>query len=983
MATPASWRQFQLFDFTPIRDPNSSADEPALWSDASVSAITATSEYLIVADHNAYLKVASTTDFTLQAQFIAYDLTYRITYVYPVPNLTMVVTLAEYQGQPAVIKLWDLTKIVGDKGEQDLRYQYHSQVSVTNGSNSYPVVSFDFTPDLACFAVGYANGKVVLVRGDILRDRGSKQRVVYESNNPITSVHFHHDWESQILFVTTTLQVVTVFTAGRNHAKPQKVLLGLGVDVHCSDITPELNQLVTGTPTHINFYDPQAKIKAIKYEIAKSRVVSVGENYLLVATTEETGDRHKQLVSRVIILDLKHNHVAFNLLIPRAMIRDVFVTGLIVYLLCNDGVLYKIEEKPINQKVELIMQRQLFQVAYSLAEDANLGEAFLLKIQRLHVQFLYDEQKYTEAIQVAISTLDLFVKPTTIEDEFDDFVMSIIIKYNETGNIASLTEFLLALWKKGLATNDHVTLLLCCYCKLKQLDELNEFITTINIDDPKLQLLDFPLLINLFKECGYYELAIKLLQKLNQPNLIVEIQLKDLHQPKAALRLIKQLPVDDLLLIMIDYSKTLLDYHPIETTQLLIEVFTGQYSPDTEVEDHAVLAALAPEETKNEGVVLTSYQAFVTYLLGRSEPDEEPTEVSKAPTYLPPRPHLIFPSFLNHPHEFVIFLEACLSSYDKYQGNVSDKKEILTTLLEMYLKLAHGENGDEWKNKPTELVKAHGGFFDDLQLLLISHIYDFDYGEIAAKEQLGYQLSLFALYQANGDVAKCMKIVREVGSTKPEFYPLMLKMLVLLKAAFDQAKPADFRWILDEIKKHKLMTPLEILQTLTLGGQEYVTLGLVKDYMIDYIEQQQREITNNTKLIEHYEQELSANSLKLTELTSKPFVLQNTKCSECDMRLDFPVVHFKCKHLYHHKCLSNNLVATTQIANGSARLSSALHCPKCFGHVDDDRDFTLTDEVEMFDLLLANSNDKFKVITEYLGKGVMESSLMWIESQGV
>lgn len=49
---------------------------------------------------------------------------------------------------------------------------------------------------------------------------------------------------------------------------------------------------------------------------------------------------------------------------------------------------------------------------------------------------------------------------------------------------------------------------------------------------------------------------------------------------------------------------------------------------------------------------------------------------------------------------------------------------------------------------------------------------------------------------------------------------------------------------------------------------------------------------------------------KLSEL-SKPFVIQNNKCSGCNLKLDFPVIHFKCKHSFHQKCLSTNLIATS------------------------------------------------------------------------
>ncbi|CAN3363510.1 E3 ubiquitin-protein ligase Pep5p [Diutina catenulata] len=956
MTSPASWRQFQLYDFTPIRDPNSSETESSLFSDASVSAINASGDTLLVADHNAYVKLVSMADFTLRAQFIAYDLHYRITFIGVVPDSSLVVTLAEHQGSPSCVKLWDLDKMaVLARDEDDLRYKYQSQVLVTNGDNSFPVSCFAYTPQLSCLAVGYANGKVVLVRGDIVRDRGSKQRVVYESTSPVTGVRFVPQSDS-LLYICTTSRVVTVATA---RGQPERVLSSAGVDLHCSDVFGR--ELVCATSSAIKFYNVRRKGRTIAFDGHKNRVLALPNSHILLCSSEENNNK---LVSRVLILDLANNHVAFNLLIPHAMLREAFVAESSVFLLCNDGVLYRVHQKPINQQVELVVQRQLYAVAYSLAKQAQLSSEQLLRIQKLHIDHLYDERLYDEAIAVAIDSLDLFKDANS--DAFDDFVMSIIIRFNDTGNIANLTSFLAALYRDGLAQNDHITLLLCCYCKLKELPRIEEFIEGVDVSLPSLQNLDYSLIINLFKECGYYEAVIALLRKLGQPQQIVEIQLKDLKQPKTALAYIKSLPVDDLLLILIDYTKTLLDYHPIDTTRLLIEVFTGRYSPETE-------GPPPQEEERKEGPGLTSYQGLLKYLKGSS--DEPEPEAPKEPTYLPPRPHVIFTSFLNHPHEFIIFLEACLASLEKYQGNQADQRELLTTLLEMYLKL--GQEDAEWNDKATELVEQNGPVFDDASLLLVSHIYDFSPGEIRAKES-GYQSSLFAQFRANGDVSGCYKIATE--SKDPELYRAMITTVVASRDNFEQLEKNDVKKLLERVISERIMTPLEVLKCLTENGQEFVPLGLVKDLLIDHLEQQQREITTNSKLIENYEQESSANSLKLTELTKKPFVIQNTKCSECNQRLEFPVVHFKCKHSYHQKCLSNNLVATSAVVNGG-RVSDESHCPKCFQVVDEPRNFDSRDEIEVFDSSLAQADDKFKVVSDYFGRGVMDSDATLVEAE--
>ena len=79
----------------------------------------------------------------------------------------------------------------------------HSSGTTEIGDNSYPISCFKFNYDLTCLAIGYTNGKVILVRGFITRSR-AKQRLIYNSgnNDPITGVQFNET--EQVLYVTTT-----------------------------------------------------------------------------------------------------------------------------------------------------------------------------------------------------------------------------------------------------------------------------------------------------------------------------------------------------------------------------------------------------------------------------------------------------------------------------------------------------------------------------------------------------------------------------------------------------------------------------------------------------------------------------------------------------------------------------------------------------------------------------------------------------------
>lgn len=995
MSLPSTWRLFQLFDFLPIRDPKFKSDDP-LFSDPTLSAITTTKSYIVFASQNAYIKVLSKQLMTLVKLFCAYDLDYRISFVKPLMHSNILVTLAEKQGSPALIKVLDLTKIMQlddatIESDDKMKHKYVTQVAVHDGDNSYPISCFSFNEFLTCIAIGYTNGRVILVRGDMLKDRGSKQRVVYESTDPITGIHFNR--MEEVMFLTTTSKILTLLTTGRNQGKPLRILSGnLGADLDCSDLEFKTSRLVVANQEGLKFYNHVSKTQVINFNVAKRKILRIFKDYLLVVCPiEENSNNGKSSLTRLLILDLHNMHISFSLTIPNLTVTHMFFSSSenIVYLLSKDGILYKLHEKPINQQVEIVLQRDLFSIALNLANQYHLDNQTLLRINRLNGDNLYDKLDFDGAISKYIDCLLLFdtntKAPAFKSDYIDDFVINVITSFKDASNIGNMTKFLSKLYELKLADSDHVTLLLCCYCKLRLTEDLDKFVDDLDLDNTssnsKLDLsrLNYTLIINLFKECGFHSQLIKLFVKLNRPHSIVDIQLNELHQHEKCLTYIKSLPIDELLRILIDYLKDLLDCMPVETTELLINVFTGKYSPDS------TFSLLGEETTPEkeqpehevEHVTMTSYSAFVSYLAGRLAHEEEKADepVVEQPTYLPPRPSLVFPCFLNHPGEFVIFLEACIETFDKYQGNISDKKVLLMTLFEMYLSrsIEQPEKKDEWVLKAKQLLEQHLNLLSKSKVLLISHIYNFKEGEKIAKESSGnFYEENFRAAQAEGDVQSALQITHRYGDQKPVLYKLMLKFLASSELVFKQATPKDFRFLLEKIKEHKASSPLEVIKILSVNN--FTTIGILKDYLIDYVSQTSKDISNNKKLIQSYESESTRNTLKLTELTQNPMVMQNNKCTNCEMRLEFPLIHFKCKHSYHQKCLNEN----TYIPSDEF-LDTQPKCPLCVNQLQSlqqalESRAQAKDDYKLFEMALDESDDRFKVVSEYFGKGVMDDA---------
>lgn len=821
------------------------------------------------------------------------------------------------------------------------------------------------------------------MRGDIVHDRGARQRVVYDSSGPVTGLAFQENRadNSATLFVATVNRILTVSTTGKNNGKPEKVLdKSKGADLGCAAYDPLTKMFAVARPDSVSYYTTTGRGPSFVFDISKKQIFPYKQYMVIVSSggtpPSESGTSLSNLLgnmdelyttSRLLIVDGTNQYVAFTGQISQG-IKDIFVQWNKLMVLGADGVLYQFEEKSLESRLDILTSRNLYDVAIQLGKSLNIDPQMILKIQKDFGDHLYNNGDVADALPHYVQAIDL------------GKTSEIILKYRESQYINQLTEYLEALHDKGLAQKEHTTLLLNSYSKLKDHKKLQEFIE----NDANSGKFDFETAIQICRQGDYFDMACSLAKKMGEAQLVVQIKLKDLGDYKGALSYVHSLPVDECLRILIQNSRVLLNKFPNETTQLLINLFTGKYVPKTEDEEKQIVKDLDSQADSAyiAAPVLQSYRAFVNYMsLAAAAEDETASkqeQVLQKPTYQPPRPRLIFSSFVDHPNEFVIFLEACLEAYEEFSGNEKDRTDILSTLYEMYLESSKNvetpEAKREWEEKAKALAVESSSALDPNTILLLSHLADFSEGEAFTKDQEGFQIDLFRSCVAVGDVAGAVSVLKKYGDQEPELYPLALTFFTSSPAVLEEAGD-DFQFVLQKIKDEKLMAPLQAVQALSVNS--VATVGLVKDYLIDLIEREKREIENNMRLSESYRAETEAKQREVARLLHDPMVVQYSVCAACGSALDLPAVHFACRHSFHQRCLNS---AAGGNGTGDAESDSASPiCPVCLPSVEAiaairrGQDDT-SDRYDLFKMALEDSDSKFKVVTDFLGRGAMEQA---------
>jgi hypothetical protein len=432
------------------------------------------------------------------------------------------------------------------------------------------------------------------------------------------------------------------------------------------------------------------------------------------------------------------------------------------------------------------------------------------------------------------------------------------------------------------------------------------------------------------------------------------------------------------------YARVLLENCPADTTQVFIDYFTGSYEPKKDIvlpaapqpaasQSYAAGAVTAVQNLKD--LLPLPYMNTSAITSPAAEGNLPPTvsdgqiieDVRKLslPHYTPPQPRTAFSSFVDHPNEFIVFLEACLQEPDLRER---DKIDLYTTLFEMYLHKSNekkGEDREEWEAKAKKLIEGKDIPIDTSNVLLLSHLSNFRDGTILVREQAGLRFDIFRSYTSAKDTRGAIKALRKYGPEEPSLYPAALAYFTSDPRILEEAGD-ELDAVLAKIDEDGLMAPLQVIQTLSTNA--VATMGMVKAYLQETIDRERRLIASNRRLITSYRTETLDKRQEIADLSSKPQTFNNTRCSACGFSLTLPTVHFLCKHSFHQGCLNMDIGQDGNVEGSCPKCKKDNDTIKAIRKAQDES----ADRHDMFLDALSRSGDKFGTISEFFGRGVME-----------
>ncbi|CAG8604564.1 4777_t:CDS:10, partial [Ambispora gerdemannii] len=940
-------------------------------------------------------------------QFLAYD-GGRVTHMKQIKQRNILVTIGEDEpvASTPIIKIWDLDKQDKSKGAPTCS----RIIKVEHNKKPFPVSTFAVLENMSQIAIGLANGIVILIRGDLSRDRYIKQKIIHEDEEPVTG---REENRNTILFIVTTNKVMTYNTTGRSPSIIDEQGCGLG----CAIMSDTTHDMVIAKDEAIYFYTPDGRGPCFVYEGTKTSVIWFKFYLIIVSppasqptrltvstrpalslganntTSPATPKSPTYELTKVTIFDTVNKFIAYVGNFSQG-VRTITCEWGAVYILGMDGKLYRLEEKDTPTKLELLFKKNLYQLAINLAHSQKYDDASISEIFKKYGDHLYNSKAdYDAAMAQYIRTIG------QLEPSY------VIRKFLDAQRIHNLVNYLQELHAHGLANADHTTLLINCYTKLKDVARLDQFIKTDNE-----LTFDLETAIKVCRQAGYYEHAVYLAKKFEEHDLYLKIQIEDVQDYENALEYIRKLGPFEADRNLQKYGKVLLNHLAQPTTKLLIDLCTGNLfvQPPNDA------------ETSSPTVVVPSYPQFLQFAVPTEAPIlrvASPPRLSKektVPAYKPPSVRIFMSLFVDQPNYLIQFLEQVsekrwgefgvsrrsvesFENKDDDEGSHSskegqdnieaeEKKAVWNTLLELYLSEAYlppvvnmkdtkgRKNGAPGsfsvatetervkerlvrKDKALKLLKEEEIQYDTNQALVLCHLAQFDEGIVYLYEKLRMYEDILRFYMAKDNTEKVIQALKKYGPHDQSLYPLTLTYFSSSPTTL-ASSTSELLQILDYIDSHNLLPPLQVVQALSRNS--VATLEMVKGYMGRRIEGERKECEADRKLIASYREETEKRRKEIEELKTSARIFQVIKCTGCNSSLDLPAVHFLCRHSYHQRCL----------------IDSDRECPQCAIQHRMIQEVRRTQEAnadkhELFFEQLEESEDGFSVIADYFSKNTM------------
>lgn len=406
-----AWKSFKFFEREIVNDPETQQPYDRL-KDLDITCAVSGRGQIVLGDGigqlhviNGQLEIAS---------FQAYD--NRVSLMYQLKQHNVLVTVGEDEETiNPQIKVWDW-----DKMEKTGNPRCSKVIRANSSPNkTISVHAFCVHENMTLMAVGFADGTVSLIKGNILHDR-IRHSIVHTDTVPVTSVAFKNDVSKNkiILYVVTTGAVMSYDITNSGNKLNLKETTGCDIDrVTLSDHTQDY-KIILARKEAVYFYTPNERAQCFAFEGEKV-LARWYRGYLIIVfygSIRRAGTGSSMTTSIIpspmvggkesyslTIYDIQNQFIAFTATFS-SQVTEVLHEWGSLYVLTKDNKLYRLDENDTQTKLETLFKKNLYPTAINLAKSQSYDDG-LIDIFTQYGDHLYSKNDYDGAIAQYIRTI--------------------------------------------------------------------------------------------------------------------------------------------------------------------------------------------------------------------------------------------------------------------------------------------------------------------------------------------------------------------------------------------------------------------------------------------------------------------------------------------------------------------------------------------------------------------------------------------------
>ena len=239
----------------------------------------------------------------------------------------------------------------------------------------------------------------------------------------------------------------------------------------------------------------------------------------------------------------------------------------------------------------------------------------------------------------------------------------------------------------------------------------------------------------------------------------------------------------------------------------------------------------------------------------------------------------------------MIFMNNDLKHFDfLYQIFQADPDNLSQDIWNVLIEMALRANSP----KIMELLNYPNAGYSNEQALVYLTAFNHSEGKKLIYEKMG----LYTLILQEAGPEDCLEICKKYGNEDRTLWSD-----ALVKLSTSQCEPHILESFLEEVQNQDALPFLTILKVLKNAGNH--SFKTILPIVQATFKKEQDLLHNAEKRIEECNKNAAANKEVVQTLSTKNFVINQSKCASCGLEIDSESLHFMCGHSFHTTCLGD------------------------------------------------------------------------------